>query len=48
LCELAWQADGNTALLRSCAKGHVDIVRLLLDRSDVDVKAASVSGARSR
>ena len=34
---------GNTALLMACSKGHVDIVRLLLGRSDVDINAVNVS-----
>jgi ankyrin repeat protein len=38
----------DTALLLSCWNRHVDIVRLLLDRPDVDVNAASVSGAGGR
>jgi hypothetical protein len=47
-CEVAWQMHRDTALLLSCWNRHVDIVRLLLDRPDVDVNAASVSGAGGR
>ncbi len=47
-CEVAWQRYGYTALLLSCENEHTDIVRVLLDRPDVDVWVANVSGAGSR
>ncbi len=46
-CDVLWQRYGDTALLRSCENGHVDIVRVLLGRPDVDVRVANVSGAGS-
>ena len=42
------QTHVDTALMVSCAKRHVNIVRLQLNRPDVDVRVANVSGAGGR
>ena len=43
---MVWTQDGETALIRACKNGNVDVVKILVD-AETDVNAKDNVGARS-